>query len=125
MVTPHGRELLRGKVTPRLLRSADAKKRQKRTSEKLAADWEGVDRDLFDDLRILRHDLAAQSGVPAYVVFPDATLRNLARTRPSTLDGMLNVKGIGEKKLGDYGEAFLECIQDYCHENEKPLDCFD
>ena len=125
VVTPRGRELLRGNVTPRLLRSVDSKRRQKRTSEKLAVDWEGVDRDLFDDLRILRHDLAAQSGVPAYVVFPDATLRGLAKFRPSGPETMLRIKGIGEKKLADYGEAFLECIQDYCHENDKSLDCFD
>jgi ATP-dependent DNA helicase RecQ len=124
-VTPCGRELLRGQVTPRLLRSVDSKKRQKLTSEKLAVDWDGVDRDLFDDLRILRHDLAAQAGVPAYVIFPDATLRGLARIRPSTPEAMLRVKGIGEKKLADYGEAFLECIRDYCHENDKSLDCLD
>ncbi|MHC4877935.1 MAG: DNA helicase RecQ [Planctomycetota bacterium] len=125
VVTSNGRELLRGNVTPRLLRSVDAKKRQKRASEKLAADWEGVDRDLFDDLRILRHDLAAEAGVPAYVVFPDSTLRGLAKFRPSSPEAMLRIKGIGEKKLSDYGDAFLECIQEYCHENEKPLDCFD
>lgn len=124
-VTQNGRELLRGDTTPRLLRTADARKRQKRSSQKLAADWEGVDRDLFDDLRILRHDLAAQSGVPAYVVFPDATLRGLAKCRPSSPAAMLRVKGIGEKKLADYGESFLECIHDYCHENDKALDCFD
>ena len=88
----------------------------------MESNWEGVDRDLFDDLRTFRHEIAIEAGVPAYVVFTDETLRDLARHRPSTLQGMRKIKGIGEKKLADYGEAFLERISEYCHTADTSLD---
>jgi ATP-dependent DNA helicase RecQ len=74
--------------------------------------WEGVDRDLFERLRELRRKRAEERGVPAYVIFGDATLREMARSRPSTPDELLAVKGVGEKKLADHGEAFLAAIGD-------------
>ena len=78
------------------------------------ASWEGVDRGLFDALRELRSTLAGQQGVPAYVVFSDVTLRELARVRPSTLERLLAVKGVGQKKRDDYGQVFLERIAVHC-----------
>ena len=70
--------------------------------------WEGVDRELFEELRKLRRKLAQQRAVPAYIVFNDATLRDLARKRPSTPEALLRVSGIGMKKLEQYGEEVLE-----------------
>ena len=113
-VTPRGRDLLKGSSTPKLLRTVEPVARQKRRARKLTASWEGVDRSLFDDLRILRHDLASEAGVPAYVVFTDETLREMAKFRPTTLDGMLRIKGIGEKRLATYGEPFLTAVLTYC-----------
>jgi hypothetical protein len=84
--------------------------------------WDGVDRGLFETLRVLRRKMAEQLGVPTYIVFGDATLRDMARRRPSSLDGFLNVKGVGEKKRTDYGEAFLGCIVEYCSEHEVSID---
>ena len=78
-----------------------------------AASWEGVDRELFEALRGLRRSMAAARGVPAYVVFGDATLREMARLRPSDSRAMLEVKGVGDRKLEEYGEAFLEVIVDW------------
>lgn len=121
-VTPRGRQLLKGEAAPRLLRASDSTVRQSKRSKRMSADWQGVDRDLFDDLRILRHDIAADHGVPAYVIFPDATLRALAKYRPSAHDGMLRIKGVGEKKLSGFGDQFLECIAEYCLESEQSLD---
>jgi ATP-dependent DNA helicase RecQ len=72
--------------------------------------WEGVDRDLFDRLRVLRRELARSRGVPAYVVFGDASLREMASTQPKTPEQMLEIKGVGDRKLAEYGEAFLEAI---------------
>jgi ATP-dependent DNA helicase RecQ len=106
-----GGELLRGAVTPTLLRTSDSQTRLSKQVTREKTSWEGVDRDLFDDLRILRHDLAAQAGVPAYVVFTDETLRQLARLRPTSLVEMRAVHGVGDKRLADYGEAFLACIK--------------
>ncbi len=67
---------------------------------------------LFDALRELRRDLAAQAQVPPYVVFHDAVLRSMAADRPTTLAEMGSIPGVGEKKLAAYGEAFLKAIRD-------------
>ncbi len=76
--------------------------------------WDGVDRGLFESLRDLRRDLASQRGVPAYVIFGDATLRELARLRPTTLEEFAGVYGVGEKKLKDLGGGFVAHIRAYC-----------
>jgi len=49
-----------------------------------------------------------------HIVFDDAALRDMARRRPSTLEGFLQVKGVGEKKRRQYGETVLAAIKDYC-----------
>ena len=108
-----GGELLRGEVTPTLLKSGDSQTRLSKQVTRQKTSWEGVDRELFDELRNLRHDLAAQAGVPAYIVFADETLRQLAARKPTTLAEMRAVHGVGDKKLADYGEAFLACIENY------------
>lgn len=68
---------------------------------------------LFDALRALRRDLAAEADVPPYVVFHDATLREMASRRPRDLDEMGTISGIGVRKLEAYGDAFLEVIGQY------------
>lgn len=110
-VTDRGWQVLRGETTPKLLKPAE------RTSASSAPDttsWEGVDRELFESLRELRRELAMVQNVAAYVVFSDATLRDMARRRPSTTDGLLAVHGVGQKKCEDYGERFLQRIAEYC-----------
>lgn len=69
------------------------------------------DEELFARLRTLRKRLAAAQGVPAYVVFADATLLEMAATRPSSRADLLAVSGVGEAKLTRYGEAFLAVIR--------------
>ncbi len=63
---------------------------------------------------MLRQDVALQQGVPPYVIFHDTALRDMARRRPSTLGGFHQVQGVGEKKLADYGAAFVGLISDHC-----------
>jgi ATP-dependent DNA helicase RecQ len=63
--------------------------------------------ELFQQLRALRREIADRDGVPAFVVFSDATLRDMAARRPATRAAMLDVSGIGEVKLERYGDAFL------------------
>lgn len=67
--------------------------------------------DLFGRLRDLRRRLADERGVPAYVVFSDRTLREMAARRPTTPDALLEVSGVGPAKLERYGEAFLEALR--------------
>jgi ATP-dependent DNA helicase RecQ len=73
--------------------------------------YEGpVGDDLFQRLRELRKRLAAARRVPAYMIFNDATLVEMARRRPRTEDELRGVNGVGPKKLAEYGEAFLGAI---------------
>ena len=72
--------------------------------------WEGVDRDLFERLRALRLKLARDRGVPPYVIIHDTTLRELARSKPDTLDALRLVYGVGARKAQELGPSVLEAI---------------
>jgi ATP-dependent DNA helicase RecQ len=73
--------------------------------------WQDVDRDLFERLRAVRLDIARQRGVPPYVIFHDTTLRDMARLKPTTVDALRHVYGVGERKAADLGELFLAEIR--------------
>jgi ATP-dependent DNA helicase RecQ len=70
----------------------------------------GVDRSLFEKLKELRKGIAAKEGVPAYIVFSDATLRDMCRKKPESLVQFSAVNGVGSVKLEKYGEMFVEII---------------
>ena len=72
----------------------------------------GADPELFERLRALRKSLADAEGVPAYIVFSDVVLRQMAEEKPQTLEGMLALSGVGPVKLERYGAAFLKVLQD-------------
>ena len=69
---------------------------------------------LFLHLRNLRKSIADQAGVPPYVIFPDKSLREMARTRPCDLQSFRNVSGVGEIKLEKYGLVFTSAIRTFC-----------
>ena len=71
---------------------------------------EGPADPMFERLREARRKLAAEAGVPPYVVFHDSTLREIAATRPSTLQQLARVQGLGETKLARYGPAMLAAL---------------
>lgn len=89
---------------------------KKKNADKVTESWEGVDKRLFERLRDLRHEKSQERNVPAYIVFGDATLREMARDKPKSLDEFLEIRGVGEKKRDDYGEEFVQCIIAYCEE---------
>jgi ATP-dependent DNA helicase RecQ len=68
------------------------------------------DASLLSALKAKRRALAEAAGVPAYVIFPDRTLIEMAETRPATLDQMMGITGVGAKKLESYGAGFLAVI---------------
>jgi ATP-dependent DNA helicase RecQ len=68
---------------------------------------------LFERLRELRKTLAKEEGVPAFVIFSDATLRDLSAKRPRNLEELLDVEGIGYSKRAKYGEAFLKALEEH------------
>ncbi len=109
-------EVMRGQRDVRLVRTARLDRVKRSKAE--AVSWEGVDTGLFEALRALRRQLAEERQVPAYVIFGDATLRELARLRPSTPARLRQVYGVGEAKLAAFGERFLDCIRDYCRQHD-------
>jgi ATP-dependent DNA helicase RecQ len=72
----------------------------------------GAESELFDLLKALRRHLAEERGVPAYVVFSDATLLDMAKRHPTSDAEMLGVSGVGPRKLAQYGEAFLKVLRE-------------
>ena len=119
MVTERGWQALRGEETPRLMnftKQAPAKSKTAKES------WVGVNVPLFEHLREKRKTQAANAGVPAFAIFSDATLRDMARKRPTTLEAFECVFGIGERKAKKYGKTYIERIFNFCKEHELTTD---
>ncbi len=128
-LTPAGWKVLRGEVTPQLTDAgrstgaASANGAARAAKAKAAVDsWAGVDRDLFEELRVWRRAKAVERGVPPFVVFGDRALRDLARRRPSTSEKLLHVSGIGEKKSAEFGAELLRIVAEYCGRSDVALD---
>jgi len=102
--------VLKGERTVTLARPRARVKRAPAPKKRSKRDLAGVEIDdvLFERLRELRRTIAARQGVPAYVVFGDASLIDMAVRHPSTPEEFLEVHGVGVAKLKRYGEAFLE-----------------
>jgi ATP-dependent DNA helicase RecQ len=76
--------------------------------------WEGVDRGLFEHLKGIRRRLAERSGLPAFLILGDTALVELARRRPTTMQALTHVFGIGETKRAKFGDLLLAEIASYC-----------
>ncbi len=120
-LTEKGWAVLKGQVRPRLLRPTQKGEKVK-ASRMVQESWEGVDRGLFEALRDLRREIAGHKRLPAYVVFDDRTLREMARLKPSSQAELLDVKGVGEKKCRQYGEAFLAAITEHRRPDARATD---
>lgn len=107
-------EVLRGKRPVKLL---EAKKPKAERTAKEEDTWRDVDEALFESLRALRREIAVERGVAAFVILHDSTLRELAGLRPTTLEALRNVRGMGERKLADFGARIIEHIA--AHERQK------
>jgi ATP-dependent DNA helicase RecQ len=125
-LTEAARPLLRGDETlimakPRI-RVPTKKERLRTARAGRAADLAGmpVDEELFDELRALRKQLADEQNVPAYVVFSDATLAEMAARKPATHTELLEVNGVGKTKLERYGDAFLAVVAERASGGSAP-----
>jgi len=116
-VTDAGRRVLKGAAKIELRKDAlkPAPRRAERGVPYAASFAVGSDGDgsLFEALRKRRSELAKEQRVPAYVVFADRSLLDMARLKPTTPDEMSKVHGVGEAKLRQYGEAFLDVIRQH------------
>ena len=107
-MTEHARPILRGEATIQLRR--DSIKAAKGTGPKIRQMVSEEDAPLLSALKAKRRFFAEQLGGPAYIVFNDKTLIEMAEKRPMTIDQMAGISGVGAKKLESYGKAFLEVI---------------
>lgn len=81
--------------------------------------WE---RAMYENLKTLRTLLASEKATPAYTIFSDASLFDMVRKHPTTLDGFLDVSGVGTAKQAEYGEVFLSVIRDGREPNDALMD---
>jgi len=110
-LTPRALRLLRAEETLELARPrVQEKTRKKKKRAGPVADLNEDDLRLFETLRELRRQLAAEQGVPPYVIFGDAALLEMSRERPASDDEFLEINGVGQVKLERHGSTFLEAI---------------
>ncbi len=107
---PGARLILKGEETVSLVVPPKRERRRKGTRGGGAAN--PVGNPLFEALRAKRREIAAETGLPPYVIFHDSTLRDMAMARPATLSALGRVPGVGAKKLEAYGADFLAVIRD-------------
>ena len=115
-LTPAGLEALRKRTSIVLTKQIDiAEKAARRRAGAIECDEA-----LFERLRALRRQLADERGVPAYIIFSDVSLREMARNYPTNSTEFRRIPGVGEQKLKDFGEAFLSEIRSHSAENQRP-----
>jgi ATP-dependent DNA helicase RecQ len=108
-LTNAGREALRQRTTITLTKQIEVVARH----EKRRAGAIECDEALFEQLRTLRRRLADERAVPAYIIFSDVSLREMARQCPTNQNEFRRIPGVGERKLRDFGEPFLSEIKDH------------
>jgi ATP-dependent DNA helicase RecQ len=115
-LTDSARKILRGEQTPVLVKPLVAAKKKEitqKTRAKREKEWAGVDEELFQLLRQKRAELARQQGVPAFIIFGDKSLKDMATIKPTTREDFARVYGVGDYKLDAYADAFLDTVSKY------------
>lgn len=115
-ITALGRQLLKAEVVPVLAKpiiAARKKEIEKKRGLKRTQEWEGIDEALFAVLRAKRAELARNKSVPAYIIFSDKTLKDMALRKPVTIEEFANVFGVGVIKQKEYGRIFISLLQEY------------
>jgi ATP-dependent DNA helicase RecQ len=110
-LTEASRGLLRGETTVRV--REDVKAATARKPRSVPSEVAPHDAGLWEALRECRRLLAAEHNVPPYVIFHDATLKQMAATRPADLEALLTIGGVGQAKLARYGERFLAVLREH------------
>jgi ATP-dependent DNA helicase RecQ len=108
-LTPAGLEALRKRTSIVLTKQIEIAEKRARTKPGAIE----CDEALFERLRALRRQLADERGVPAYIIFSDVSLREMARNYPTNSTEFRRIPGVGEQKLKDFGEAFLSEIKSH------------
>ena len=115
-VTEMSYPVLKGKASVKIRKA----KQLKSKAQKAAI--HAVDQELFDALKVVRAYFAMKKGVPAFVIFSDATLADMCRVMPTTEDEFLSVSGVGANKLEKYGAEFLRVIRKYINDKYEVVE---
>ena len=114
MLAGDARAILKGDVSVQLVLAPKSERKQRTgRGRERAGGVNPVGDALFEALRALRRELATEAGVPPYVIFHDAVLRDMAASRPATSGQLGAINGVGMRKLEAYGDAFLSCIRNH------------
>ena len=113
-VTPFGERVLFGKQKIKISRyvkqdKVQQRKQSRKTTTKSVS--QSTDELLFEELRSLRMSIAKRKNVPPYIVFSDATLWDMVHSKPLNTSDLLQVNGVGNQKMIDYGDAFIDAIK--------------
>jgi ATP-dependent DNA helicase RecQ len=112
-LTDASRPVLRGEQVVRLRQESERRReRTPKPGTRMDAGVPEADAPLFEALRALRGSLAREQNLPAYVIFHDATLREMAAQRPRTLGELGRINGVGVSKLERYGEQMLAALRE-------------
>ena len=115
-VTEEGLKILSGQESPKLTRILEKEKKaviKKKQKLALESDYANMEIGLFESLKRLRRALADKKNMPSYIVCSDRTLKEMAEKKPKTEGELRTIFGIGEAKLRDYGEIFLNAVREY------------
>jgi ATP-dependent DNA helicase RecQ len=112
-LTLKGMNALKTRETINLRKHQEAIKSTKKKSTSKTVLMSDADEALFEELRKTRLEIAKKLEVAPFIVFHDTTLREMATLKPTNLKDLSKIKGLGERKLNDYGEAFLDVINIY------------
>jgi ATP-dependent DNA helicase RecQ len=111
-LTDGSRQVLKGQRKVMMRRESPKTRERERSGQRTGLSVLPQDLALFNALRGLRAELAREQNVPAFVIFHDSTLRNIAEQRPTSIDALGRVGGIGGTKLSRYGERLVEIVRD-------------
>jgi len=111
-LTDGSREVLKGQRKVMMRRESPKARERERGGQRTGLSVLPQDLALFNALRSLRAELAKEQNVPAFVIFHDSTLRNIAEQRPTSIDALGRVGGIGGTKLARYGERLVEIVRE-------------
>ncbi len=114
-ITKEAIRLLRGEIRIQLRKNILLPKEKKPKKTKAAFDsyvFSEEDSEMFKKLKALRMEFARAENIPPYIIFHDKTLQEMVQTKPSSLEEMGEISGVGQKKLEKYGDAFLRVLQE-------------
>ncbi len=122
-LTEAARPVLRGETELHLRKLVKSSKSERKQSSKQFS--KEADNKLWNALRECRRQLAEEQGIPAYMIFHDATLMEMMERQPQNLEQFSRISGVGERKLDAYGEAFVDVIIEHGSDAAQKSDTID